>query len=297
LPDGKDPDDLVRSSGPQAVEEALKVAQPMVDVLWTRETEGGDFATPERRAALERRISEALAPITDEVLKKYYRANMAERLKVFFGGARSGPDVPLGKAGAGGWSRNGRGAVAGPSLAGSAVKEGALVRGGRGAISMREALILAAVIGHPHLLERHCESLAGLEFDNLEADRLRGALVDAAALGLVHAGDLADHLTEGGFAPVVERLMASTRPQHWWIGPEAAAPDVEVGFQHVVTLHRKMRTLNKELQLAQAVLERDMTDDNFARLADIKAQIADVQGAEASIEGFGASSGRVTRSM
>jgi DNA primase len=65
----------------------------------------------------------------------------------------------------------------------------------------------------------------------------------------------------------------------------------------VVTLHRKMRTLNRELKLAAAAFERDLTDENFAHLTDIKTQIAAVEGAEATIEGFGLSSGRSVRAM
>ena len=52
LPDGQDPDDLVRSGGREAVEDVLAAARPLADVLWTRESEAGPFNTPERRAAL-----------------------------------------------------------------------------------------------------------------------------------------------------------------------------------------------------------------------------------------------------
>src|SRR6516165_5036249 len=50
LPQGHDPDDLVRSGGPGAVADVLAMARPLADVLWTRETETGRFETPERRA-------------------------------------------------------------------------------------------------------------------------------------------------------------------------------------------------------------------------------------------------------
>ena len=36
LPEGLDPDDLLRQQGAEAVAGALKGAQPLVDVLWTR---------------------------------------------------------------------------------------------------------------------------------------------------------------------------------------------------------------------------------------------------------------------
>ena len=54
LPDGQDPDDLARSGGHEAIADVIGGARPLVDVLWTRETEAGPLDTPERRAALER---------------------------------------------------------------------------------------------------------------------------------------------------------------------------------------------------------------------------------------------------
>ncbi len=57
LPEGQDPDDLARSGGRGAIEEVIAAARGLADVIWSRELEGGTFATPERRAALEARIA------------------------------------------------------------------------------------------------------------------------------------------------------------------------------------------------------------------------------------------------
>src|ERR1700724_1240387 len=57
LPEGQDPDDLARSGGRAAIEEVIGAARGLADVIWSREIEGGTFATPERRAALEARIN------------------------------------------------------------------------------------------------------------------------------------------------------------------------------------------------------------------------------------------------
>src|SRR5262247_2820201 len=48
LPEGQDPDDLVRSGGREAVAEVMAGARPLAEMLWQRETEDGRFDTPER---------------------------------------------------------------------------------------------------------------------------------------------------------------------------------------------------------------------------------------------------------
>src|SRR5512132_782619 len=92
LPEGQDPDDLARSGGRVAIEEVISAARPLVDMLWSREVEGGSFATPERRAALEARIGELANGIRDEVVRRYYRQDLAERLQRTFApeGGRGG---------------------------------------------------------------------------------------------------------------------------------------------------------------------------------------------------------------
>src|SRR4029434_9675657 len=63
LPEGQDPDDLVRSGGRVAVDEVVGAPQPLAAMLWMRETEASSFDTPERRAALEARINEVTGAI------------------------------------------------------------------------------------------------------------------------------------------------------------------------------------------------------------------------------------------
>src|SRR3954467_10374300 len=92
LPEGQDPDDLARSGGRAAIEEVIAAARGLADVMWSREIEGGSFATPERRAALEARINELANSVRDEVVRRYYRQDLAERLQRTFApeGGRGG---------------------------------------------------------------------------------------------------------------------------------------------------------------------------------------------------------------
>src|SRR5260370_28775776 len=71
LPQGHDPDDLIRSAGPGAIADVLAIAHPLAEVLWTRESEGGRFDTPEPPAGLEPRINHLTKPLANETALPY----------------------------------------------------------------------------------------------------------------------------------------------------------------------------------------------------------------------------------
>ena len=189
LPDGQDPDDLVRSGGREAVEDVLAAARPLADVLWTRESEAGPFNTPERRAALEARLAEVTATIADETVRRYYRQDFAARLRHMFAPAdiasrRRNWEERGRRPGPGGRTTPPRATLrrdepyvaASPQLTASP-----LHRGHRAAIPRREALILQAALNHPWLLHDRLEELAEAEFRHADARKLKAALIDVLA--------------------------------------------------------------------------------------------------------------------
>src|SRR5690606_4181229 len=72
LPGGMDPDDLIRSKGAGAMQAVLDAAEPMVRLLWQRETAGKTFDSPERKAALNKSLKTAIARIADPYIREYY---------------------------------------------------------------------------------------------------------------------------------------------------------------------------------------------------------------------------------
>jgi DNA primase len=175
-----------------------------------------------------------------------------------------------------------------------------IVRGARTALPAREALILLTLVNHPWLLESHAEEVAELEFLNPDADLLRRAILDAAA---VHAGselpaDLRDLIAGREHGALLARIeRALTHAADWPARTGAAREDVAQWWGHVVTLHRKMRTLNRDLKDAGRALGDEQTDQSLAWLRDVQSRLSASDGAEASIEGFGELSGRPARNL
>jgi DNA primase len=312
LPEGHDPDDLIRSSGPEAITDVLAAARPLADVLWMREIESGRFDTPERRAGLEARINELMTAITDETVRRYYRQEFLQRLRVL--AAAGSPDRraqrdfqagPAGRKGRNGTLR----AYPSQSHAGGRrpetplaplspqLQNSPIVRGGRNAMPPREALIILATFNHPWLLETEAEQLADLEFLNTDTDMLRRVVLDITSSG--HSGPIPDSaalrqaVLARNFGAALQRIeRAFTHPADWPARAGAAPEDVRQWWTHVLTLHRRNRTLNKELKEAERALGEELSDENFAWLRDVQAQLSSLEGTEASIEGFGALSGR-----
>jgi DNA primase len=314
LPQGQDPDDLVRSAGREAVAEVIDAAKPLAAMLWTRETEGHSFDTPERRAALEARIGEVTAAIADDSVRKYYRQDFNDRLRQFFAPAQSprGNFQQRGRVEA--WrdrpksdwqqkfgskrpevgSHNTPYVVVSQQMTASPVH-----RGARTAVPLREALILQAALNYPWLLHDHLEELSHLEFRYPDAEKLKAALIDIAAHSTTaDAAQLKAELAARGLTGVTERIEAAiTTSSVWGARPEAAPEDVLITWQQLVALHRHWHSLTKELREAEQALGQDASEANYLRLSDVKAHLERMDGTEALIEGFGASSGRGARSL
>ncbi len=295
LPDGQDPDDLVRAGGRGAISDILASARPLADVLWTRETESGRFDTPERRAGLEAQLALAISTIPDAT-RKYYRQDFDGRLRELFAlttATRSrGSPYPKQSRHAGRPPLAAAPVVASPRLSASPI-----VRGSRTALQPREALILLAIVHHPWLLEGHAEELADIEFLHPDADRLRRELLAAGAgRGPTEEDALRQALQERNLGSILARVEAAlTHPADWPARQGAAPDDVRQWWTHVVTLHRKSRTLNRELKEAEHALGEEPSEENLAWLRDVQGQLLAIEGTEAAIEGFGALSGRPSR--
>jgi DNA primase len=170
-----------------------------------------------------------------------------------------------------------------------------LVRGFRSAVSPREALILLSVIEHPWLLETHTEEFAEIEFFHPDADQVRRAILDAAhGEAVLDPKALQARLSQRGLDPLLARVRAAiTHTSDWPARAGAGEADVAQWWTHIVTLHHKARTLNRELKDAERALGDDPSEANLAWIRDVQNRLAALEGTEALIEGFGASSGRL----
>jgi DNA primase len=298
LPEGMDPDDLARSSGPAGVADLLNGSLPLVELLWMRETEGHVFDTPERRAALEQRIAASVQAIRDVSLRRHYEQEMWARLRRLFDNRPPARAFSRRTTAAG--IRFGR--KAGPPLPGASIEISPTLSrspmlASRIGVPMREALILLILLNHPTLIGAHAEDLAQLDLASPEARRLRDFLIRHGG-EIADAEELAAALDAAGFEPVRRRLQNLTALSSLWsVRPDASDADSEATLKQALVLHRRFGALHTELQKAEAALAREASEHNLAKLRDIQAQLSALEGTEAVIEGFGEASGRHRRDL
>ena len=77
----------------------------------------------------------------------------------------------------------------------------------------------------------------------------------------------------------------------------AAAEDVAQFWTQIIALHRKVRTLNRDLKDAERALGEDSSEENWARFRDVQGRLSALEGTEALIEGYGQFSGRSARGL
>ena len=85
LKDKKDPDEILHSLGPQAFEQYLQRAKPLVDILWHKCKMNKDTDTPEQKALIEKETFEEVNKIKDEKIRNYYMQEMKQRIYYTFG--------------------------------------------------------------------------------------------------------------------------------------------------------------------------------------------------------------------
>lgn len=300
LPDGLDPDDLIRERGADALGKAFAASDPFLDVLWARAWGNGEWNTPEQRALLERQLSEQVGKIEDGGVRTHYqsairdrfyhawRAKNQERARAQWVSDRS--QAGSGSRGTGGgWSRQsgGSGKSAPKPAPSAALRSSALVSNEAAADADLEFAILRALVMHPELLDEMDEVLVALDFRaSFAAQGLQTLLEYAIEENPLDTRHVRSHLHVAGMATLIERIGLQSKDQddaHVGELSSNAGPG-ESGsaiVRRLIDRHR-IGGLKKELQLALEDFEATGCDESLAQVIELKSVLSAMETAEAS---------------
>ncbi|QQV78625.1 DNA primase [Sphingomonas aliaeris] len=174
LPQGQDPDDLVRTKGAAAFDALLKSPDPLVDKLWAHELALEPLDTPEQKAGFKHRLNELAGLIADQNVKHEYIAEFRRRFDDLYARKREPfrPFQPQQRT----QRKPGQPWKAPPGPVGEGAKG---VRAG-GIDRILAKAVLAGLIRHPAEIARHMEVLGSLKLADGALGRLFEAVVDLA---------------------------------------------------------------------------------------------------------------------
>tara|TARA_A100001391_G_scaffold173813_2_gene136001 strand:+ start:1247 stop:3160 length:1914 start_codon:yes stop_codon:yes gene_type:complete len=83
LPEGLDPDDLIRQRGKKAMAQLLDAPRSIIDLIWSHESSAGPLTSPEDKAGLKARLLEHVETIADTDIRALYRRELLDRYGAF----------------------------------------------------------------------------------------------------------------------------------------------------------------------------------------------------------------------
>ncbi|MEJ8472611.1 DNA primase [Roseibium algae] len=281
LPDGMDPDDLIKQRGLVGFEAEIAGAQPLSDVVWDREINAARIDTPERKAALEKRFEDLVESIRDDRVKRRYQLDLKFKLSnLFFQQARQGGR----KSGSQGnsFSQKGRGTGKGRDQhEEQPVGRPARISAPDSPMFGIERLVCGLCVRYPLLLDRHLERISSTWFSEDLHRRFRDALCrladnldDTPASVLVRSFDeplhklLSEVIEEtalpgepreksDGFSALVQRfpLLRNSPPEDF----------IEAVFIHFLDV-LELTALENELDMEMQAIETELDETTWARV-------------------------------
>ncbi|MGB4106987.1 MAG: DNA primase [Alphaproteobacteria bacterium] len=190
LPEGEDPDSLIKGGGAKAFQNILDSAISLFDFLWLAHTGGRTFESPESRAGLVKTLENSIRTIADGEVQRHYQEHLRRKVgEVFFNRSRS----------------------AGPRDFSKPVRPGMRPQAPGGVRSKDERSLLAAVINHPHIFETVEGALSQFDFKNAGCDRVRQALLTAFSDNPdLDREALKNHLEVQGFTKELSDILSES---------------------------------------------------------------------------------------
>jgi DNA primase len=269
LPEGQDPDDLVKKSGPKAFAELLDRSEPLVERLWRSEVAAGPLDTPEDRAGLKQRLGGHMANIADAEIRRHYADAFRERFDTLFAPkarAPFQPGIPTRKGKARDWRAPQILPPGAETKSFNAKNSNFLVQG-----------VLGALLRNPVLIQHHQEALSDFVPADPNHAKLLGAILDASfAKESLDTEGLITILDEKLYNVAISLLHSNGKVFAFNRGDVGVGSDglsnasKELG--EAIRLMKQRPALEEALERATLRASSEMTDETFAEQQRLRAE-------------------------
>lgn len=202
LPEGEDPDSLIKKEGRGAMERVLSEGADLLGMLWSEEAKGRDLSRPEARAGLKSALTKRARSIADSSVQEFFIYEINQRIKEVFLTKKS-EEYRGALKGAGRFGRR-----EAPGAHTPYRSEGQKVRPLRSSKFLREKILIAAMINYPELYDEFAEAFGMMETDSQDYDKLRQSLISLydAQNGLDYQA-VKQHLIDSGLAETLDAIF------------------------------------------------------------------------------------------
>lgn len=262
LPEGLDPDDLIKARGARALEQLLGEARSLVDVLWEFERDAHPLATPEDKAGLKARLMAHVDTIADPDIASLYRRELQDRYSAFaFPRRENRWDGGSPRGGGQGSRQGGKWQPGKPAPEPSSPESLARLRhaAAGGARDGLSAAVLAGLVRWPKQIRRHAEALArtpGLD------PRFFMLVECCDAAGVLESSELATILGANGLELPGTAEYSGLR--FGFLAPDADAEQAAAELAQAIDLLIERPVLEAALAQATTRFENELSDEAFS---------------------------------
>jgi len=164
MPEGEDPDSLLRSSGAVGFKSVLEASLSLFDFIWASHVAGREFETPEERAGLTNALQKQVSGIADPEIQKHYKELIRSKISDTFFKPYGGSNNRGGRGSSGYQKKNPASAV---RLRTPAQKKSVL----------SQRILVAAVLNNPQLYHSIEEELGQFDIQSPGLDAVRQHLI------------------------------------------------------------------------------------------------------------------------
>lgn len=262
LPEGQDPDDLVRARGPAAFEALLEKPESLVDRLWAYEYAAEPLDTPEQRAGLKRRLMTHAEAIADPDVRHEYQAEFRRRIDDLF--ARPQRDFTPRQ-----FTPRKPGTKWVPPLPPVTSQAKAVSAAGKIDRLLAKA-VLAGLIRHPAEIARHMEVLGSLKLTDGALGRLFEAVVDLALEDrALDSRRLITILGSSGLGQITTDLLRADATPYSFTQDGAEPERASADLDEAIAIMVSRPEVDAALAQATSELEMSTSDEAFQRQMEL----------------------------
>jgi len=260
LPDGEDPDSLIRGQGADAFKSFLKAALTLFDFVWASHTAGRTFESPEQRAGLEKVLYSDIAKIQDTNIQRHYKQLIRDKIsETFF--RRSTPSARQG----------GTPQMRKPNARPNVVK---LRKPQRGNNDMKHRIMLAAILNHPQIYNSIEERFGEFEIHNDTLNQIRQHMIVALEENPdLDFATLSTHLSDLGLGKEIRDIACESVYVHAAFCRPAKNEIVDYGeiAQNWLALFESLKTgtIDEEIRDGWKQAMSSANQDEEAKLSNI----------------------------